>query len=605
MLGAHLCAGQSNAEPQDQQVARWSAYLINLEHRKDRARRTGQLLEASPEILTRLRRVSAVDGRQLDPSALQHQGLIKAPIKHVRGTDLAVQLDKAHMTSGSLGCALSHLTVWREVLSDSAPWALVLEDDLIAVAPDLERRMLAVVDMLPAGWDLCFIGFHGDFAFEFLLSGGAPVEASPRVEAVEVLRGQSDWDLLNPCLGTFGYLVSCSGAAKLSAEGAANVFPLERQLDQQLNRSIADGLIKAFAVPEREALVFSPPFHCGDSDVQAPWGPSPALASEWQAHSEELQAAVRRQLAALDKAAESASGGCGRSNSEGPKDLVPDIARWLPARPRRCVLFTLLLGSDKDHAGRSLRQLFAAAASLRRHNSDVPVLVLLHGEDPTAACEFEASLACFPNVVVICCGRFEDRVRDLFEESAGHGCKQDLCHLTAERLAELLPLVGLRFCQHFSLDQLLLADISVSFHADVNLHFENHRAHDVYLMQFVDPEELPHVRRRLQSSASLSPCSLFNAEAWLRLTPWLQHALCRQQRQGFEVALAIESANLEVGDLDASTFRLHRPLPEQAMPVSQVSQDHWPADSLGLRAQVQLLSVLLRVPLELLQALDW
>jgi glycosyl transferase family 25 len=68
--------------------------------------------------------VQAVDGRQLDPTEL------------ARRYDVAAATDRYRaMSPSEIGCALSHLLVYRIIVERGLPWALVLEDD---AAPSAE-----------------------------------------------------------------------------------------------------------------------------------------------------------------------------------------------------------------------------------------------------------------------------------------------------------------------------------------------------------------------------------------------------------------------------------------------------------------------------------
>ncbi|CAE7560696.1 unnamed protein product [Symbiodinium natans] len=127
------------------------------------------------------------------------------------------------MTPGAVGCALSHRVLWESLASEVSlqDWLLVLEDDLLWVASDLEQRLAQVVRELPSDWHLCYVGWHGQAVIRLALGDAGLLKTSGPLEP---------WSGCDP-LGTFAYLVSRAGARELLRTGSA--FPLRRQLDAQ------------------------------------------------------------------------------------------------------------------------------------------------------------------------------------------------------------------------------------------------------------------------------------------------------------------------------------------------------------------------------------
>lgn len=121
-------------------------YLINLDG-------SDQRLEQASEQLNRLNipfsRVSAFDGRQLDPKSV-------------------AEYDQAHAISymgrvlngGELGCYFSHLDCARRFLATDAQYAIVLEDDmqLATDTSDVIAQALAWLEQRKMDWYLLHIG---------------------------------------------------------------------------------------------------------------------------------------------------------------------------------------------------------------------------------------------------------------------------------------------------------------------------------------------------------------------------------------------------------------------------------------------------------------
>jgi len=91
------------------------AWVINLESAPGRRERIGTQLEA---LGIPYRIFPAVDGRKLSDEAMRARYDERAAIRYYRP-----------LSRGELGCALSHVGVYRQMLDSGAPFGLVLEDD--------------------------------------------------------------------------------------------------------------------------------------------------------------------------------------------------------------------------------------------------------------------------------------------------------------------------------------------------------------------------------------------------------------------------------------------------------------------------------------------
>lgn len=149
-------------------------------------------------------RFSAVDGltiKEPDP-ALFEPGLRYSP--------------------GALGCAASHIALWRTIAQEKVP-VIVLEDDAICHR-DLELMVHRLgAESLPKDWDYLALGFNMDCPVQLaLLPGVTPCLAS--FLAANVPAGLSKFPALEIrpvayrlqlCFGTPGYAVTPVGAKKL------------------------------------------------------------------------------------------------------------------------------------------------------------------------------------------------------------------------------------------------------------------------------------------------------------------------------------------------------------------------------------------------------
>lgn len=63
-----------------------------------------------------------------------------------------------YWNKGQLGCAMSHLSIWKYIVNHNISNALVLEDDAIYL-PENESITLEAFKQLPENWDLFYLGY--------------------------------------------------------------------------------------------------------------------------------------------------------------------------------------------------------------------------------------------------------------------------------------------------------------------------------------------------------------------------------------------------------------------------------------------------------------
>ena len=95
-----------------------TAFLINLDRHPDRLTAAQDRLSQAG---VRAERVSAVDGIALSPSAR------RAAVARFRALLARGRL----YTPGQIGCALSHHAIYRRMVAEGIPAALILEDDVL------------------------------------------------------------------------------------------------------------------------------------------------------------------------------------------------------------------------------------------------------------------------------------------------------------------------------------------------------------------------------------------------------------------------------------------------------------------------------------------
>jgi len=139
--------------------------------------------------------VAAVDG-----SLLSQQ-----EIDDIYDPEKTLALRGRPLTQGEIGCALSHIKLYKEILENNIDAMLILEDDIY-----IDSRIFSVLEntgLYPEGWDIIFAGYRARRTFMHLVD--------PPVHFLK------DELTLNKAAGlqgvreTNGYLISHSGAVKL------------------------------------------------------------------------------------------------------------------------------------------------------------------------------------------------------------------------------------------------------------------------------------------------------------------------------------------------------------------------------------------------------
>ncbi len=90
-------------------------YLVNLDKRPDRLKYVSDQLNS---LELEFKRVSAIDG-----------SLLEEDCSLVDKEAFFIQTGKP-VTRGEIGCAMSHRSIWQEMLEKEVPYALILEDDV-------------------------------------------------------------------------------------------------------------------------------------------------------------------------------------------------------------------------------------------------------------------------------------------------------------------------------------------------------------------------------------------------------------------------------------------------------------------------------------------
>jgi glycosyl transferase family 25 len=139
-------------------------------------------------------------------SAVHGASLSEQELAYVYDRDKAITLFNRELSRGEIGCALSHVGVYRKMVDENIPYALILEDD----AKSLDSGLAAILDKLS-------LAYSADEPVVVLLSHVQRYDANKKTEldsahyVYEAYRG----------VGAHGYFITKAAAKAL----ADNLFP--------------------------------------------------------------------------------------------------------------------------------------------------------------------------------------------------------------------------------------------------------------------------------------------------------------------------------------------------------------------------------------------
>lgn len=228
-------------------------YVINLDHSPDRLERFRTVNAHIGEFL----RFPAVDGSAVARSAVIETG------------DM---LEDCPYGPGTLGCALSHVGLWRMAMAQKRT-ITVMEDDVI-VSDAFVERSRALLEAAPPDWEIILWGYVYGGACKVWVDLGVAAASldffSKRVfsegaEFQSMSHSRSLYRLLN-CFGTQAYTITPQGARRLL--GAS--IPLRKRVVafaqpgvRFVDRGI-DGPVNA-AYPDMGAYICVPPLVIHDN----------------------------------------------------------------------------------------------------------------------------------------------------------------------------------------------------------------------------------------------------------------------------------------------------------------------------------------------------
>lgn len=170
--------------------------VINLDNRKDRYESFQNEISKRKEqdgIMVSPIRFSAINGNNIIPSRY---------LEHVFNDN-----DYSYRC-GMIGCALSHITLWTNILKHKDTIFLILEDD-ITFTNQFVKKFQRIFNLLNnKDYDLIMIGYSEQNDYRKRMK-------SYNTESLQCEKWDTHQSLLKSCGGTFGYIINQQGALKM------------------------------------------------------------------------------------------------------------------------------------------------------------------------------------------------------------------------------------------------------------------------------------------------------------------------------------------------------------------------------------------------------
>lgn len=105
-------------------------FVISL---KDAVKRRASIVEQLSSMGLEFEFIDAIYGKELS----------KSEVEQLVDQRIAYRYEGYRLTPGEIGCALSHLAVYKRVVDEKIPYALIFEDD-VAICPELAKVLVAI-----------------------------------------------------------------------------------------------------------------------------------------------------------------------------------------------------------------------------------------------------------------------------------------------------------------------------------------------------------------------------------------------------------------------------------------------------------------------------
>ena len=181
---------------------------INLSRRPDRNEHISKSLDYL-NLFSNSERVDAVDGKELIKEDISTNLITEEGINDAYNQEQVVY---EPLTEGGIGCALSHMKIYKKIIDENIDRCLILEDDT-SFDIDFLKKLEEVEDKIPKEFDMLFLGYHISYVKKDI---------------------NKYYFIPDRVYGLFGYIVSKEGAKKL-----LELFPISLQIDTEISNNMS------------------------------------------------------------------------------------------------------------------------------------------------------------------------------------------------------------------------------------------------------------------------------------------------------------------------------------------------------------------------------
>lgn len=132
-------------------------YLINLKRRPDRLVQFMDKYEQSDLKKINILKFDAVDGSTMKIESVPLSDVARSELKQIETTGFRSK--HYQLTRGALGCYLSHVKVWDNMLKAKHNNIIIFEDDA-NIPKTLLKKIKASMKYIPDDWDMILFGYY-------------------------------------------------------------------------------------------------------------------------------------------------------------------------------------------------------------------------------------------------------------------------------------------------------------------------------------------------------------------------------------------------------------------------------------------------------------
>ena len=210
-------------------------YLLNLKRRPDRLKAFMDKYTVSDLKNESIIKFDAIDGSKLDIDSIPLSELAIAELKQLETTGYRTK--HYQLTKGAIGCYLSHVKIWENILKHKDENILIFEDDA-EVPSNLKFRINSQMNHIPNDWDIVLFGY----------------------DCTKCMKYENYFEVERFML-THCYMINKSAIVKIM--NTNTLFPITQQIDAYMSE--LSSIINIYTVKDKLVKQFR-----SRTDIQAP-----------------------------------------------------------------------------------------------------------------------------------------------------------------------------------------------------------------------------------------------------------------------------------------------------------------------------------------------